>query len=170
MPSVTTLLVFVLSLAALPAAAQGGATAPRDPELMNYRLSMDKLRRLPEAQRALNAAHAKNPQLFDIMDRERQAMANATVAQRAAMLDRRPDVKNAFTSVGWTARDWLLTTEAMGKAFTAIAAREGTVTAPPPRTDAEKANVALLEKNDAEFKKILEELDQLTDELINQSE
>jgi hypothetical protein len=28
----------------------------------------------------------------------------------------------------------------------------------------------LLEKNDAEFKKILEELDQLTDELINQSE
>jgi hypothetical protein len=164
----TTLLPLLLMLA--PGSLVAQRPSGQDEELMNHRLSMEKLRKLPEAQRALNAAHAQNPQPFDTIDREKQAMANATVAQRAAMLDRRPEVKNAFTSVGWTAREWLLTYEAMGNAYVTIESRKGTVTGPPPTTAAQKANVALLENNQAEFQKIMEELDRLTDELINQSE
>lgn len=140
---------------------------------MSYRLSMDKLRKLVPMQRALNAAHAKNPQLFEGIDSESLAMSKKnggglTVAQKAAIMDRHSEVRGVFSSAGWNARDWMLTYEAMGDAFTAIAAKEGTLTGPPPATAAQKANVALLEANQAEFQKIIEELDQLTDELINE--
>ncbi len=155
-----------------PCMAQGSRSARQDPDVMNYRLSMDKLRKLPDVQRALNAAHRKNPQVFENIDQETHALSrkngSPSVAQRAAILERHPEARRVFTSAGWSARDWMLTSEAMGDAFMAIEARRGAVAAPPTRTAAQKANVALLEKNQAEFRKILEELDELTDELINQ--
>jgi hypothetical protein len=171
MRQVTTLLALGVMLAASPAAAQG--PSPKlDAEVMNYRLSMEKLRKLPQVQRALNAAHAKNPKIFDSIDEERAAArknkVSLTVAQMAAMLDRRPEARSAFASAGWNAREWMLTSEAMGNAVTWIETKKGTLSGPPPATNAQKANVALLEANQAEFQKILEELDQLTDELINQ--
>jgi hypothetical protein len=75
-------------------------------------------------------------------------------------MERYQEVQRAFASVGGNARDWLLTFEAMGDAYVTIAAREGTVTGPPPSTEAQKANVALLDANEAEFQKIVAELDQ----------
>jgi hypothetical protein len=171
MRPVTTMLTLLVMLAPMPAAAQ--RSTRQDEEVMNYRLSMEKLRKLVNVQRALNAAHAKNPQIFDIMDSDMQAMVKKkggplTVAQKAALLDRRSEARRAFSSAGWNAREWLLTSEAMGNAYITIESKKGTVTGPPPSTNAQKANVALLEKNAAEFQKILEELDRLGDELINE--
>jgi hypothetical protein len=167
----TVLLTGFLMLTGLPAAAQQSFGGPgQDPEVMNYRLSMEKLRKLVQMQRAFNAASAKDPQLFDKINQESQASEKKnggplTVAQKVAILERYPGAQRAFTSVGGSARDWLLSLEAMGNAYVTIAAREGTVTGPPPATDAQRANVALLDANQAEFEKILEELDQLTDQL-----
>jgi hypothetical protein len=171
MRSALTLLIPTMMLALLSPEAQGqGSTTPQDEEVMNYRLSMDKLRKLVEMQRAFNAANAGNPDLFEKMNQESQAAEKKnggplTVAKKVAIMERYPEVQRAFAGVGGTARDWMLTFEAMGNAYVTIAAREGTVTGPPPATDAQRANVALLDANEAEFQKILGELDQLTDEL-----
>jgi hypothetical protein len=170
MRPVGTLLALLVLLASLAPAAYGQRSTRQDEEVMNYPLSMEKLRNLVEMQRAFNAANARNPQLFEKMNQESEASekkhgGSLTVAQKVAIMERYPEVRRAFASVGGSARDWLLTFEAMGNAYVTIAAREGTVTGPPPATDAQRANVALLERNDAEFQKILAELDQLTNEL-----
>ena len=153
--------------------AQAQRPVYQDKEVMNYRLSMEKLRKLVDVQRSLTAANAKNARLFDVMDGNMRETAKKngrplTVAQKAAIMDRNPEAKRVFTRAGWSAREWLLTTETMGDAYLSIEARKGTVSAPPPTTQAQKANVALLEQNRAEFQAIMEELDQLSDELLNQ--
>jgi hypothetical protein len=107
------------------------------------------------------------------MDGDTRAIAKKnggplTVSQKAAIVDRNPEAKRVFTSAGWNAREWLLTTEAMGNAYLSIEARNGTVSAPPPSTAAQKANVTLLQENKAEFQKIIEELNRLGDELLEQ--
>jgi hypothetical protein len=171
MRQAVVLLTGFLVLMPLPASAQeSSGRTKQDPEVMNYRLSMEKLRKLVEMQRAFNAANAKHPQLFEKLNQESEASekksgGSLTIAQKVAIMERYPEAQRAFASVGGSARDWLLTFEAMGNAYVTIAAREGTVTGPPPATDAQRANVALLDANQAEFQKILEELDQLTDQL-----
>ena len=137
MRTAMTALGLLLVFAPLPATAQEPRAKP-DAEVMNYRLSMDKLRKLVELQRAFNAARAKNPQLFEKIDQESQTKeakdgAPLTVAQKAAILEQYPKVRRAFSSAGGTARDWLLTFEAMGSAFVAVEAKKGTVTGPRPR-------------------------------------
>jgi hypothetical protein len=150
--------------------AAGQSTSTGDAEVMNYRLSMEKLRRLIPVQRALNALDAKDPQLFEKMNLDKQAGGRKealTVKQKASIMDQYPEVKQAFAGAGTTAREWLLTTEAMGDAYIWIETKKGTLEGPPPTTDAQKANVALLEKNQAEFQKIMQELDQLMDEMLS---
>jgi hypothetical protein len=175
MRSVTTLLTLLVILGPLPAAAQGPPAYPRDEEVKNYRLSMPKLHRLVEVQRQLNAVHASNPAPFDKMDGEMAAEAKKkgaplTSAQRAAVIDRYPEVRRVLTGAGTTTRDWVLTSEAMGDAHVALEVKKGTLppeaAGSPPTTTAQKANVALLEKNQAEWQKILQELERLGDELL----
>jgi hypothetical protein len=161
------LLGLVTFFAPLAATAQQATQA--DPEVMNYRLSMEKLRKLVPTQRALNALNAKDPQFFEKIDRERVARGkkNLTVAEQAAMLDQYGEFKRALTGAGTTPREWLLISGAMGNAYMWIETKKGTLDTPPPSTTAQKANVALLEENDAEFQKIIEELTQLTDEMVS---
>ena len=166
MRPVTTLLIGLLLLAAMPAAGQSKA----DPEVMNYTLSMEKLRKLVPAQRALNALYAKDPQFFDKIDRESKAARKqgySTVADQAAILNRYEGFKRALASAETTPREWLLISEAMGNAFIANEAKKGTLTSDAgPPTAAQKANAGLLQNNDAEFQKIMEELEKLTDEIM----
>lgn len=163
------LLTLVLTLVALPVAAQ--SATKEDPEVMNYRLSMEKLRKLVPAQRALNALNAKDPQFSEKIDRETKAAkkkGRLTVADRAAILDQYGEFKRALAGAGTTPREWLLISGAMGNAYMWIETKKGTLNTPPPSTAAQKANVALLEKNDAQFQKIIEELNELTDEMVSQ--
>jgi hypothetical protein len=174
MRPVATLFTLGMMLAAMPAAAQQGlGTTKPDAELMNYRLSMEKLHKLVDVQRSLNTLNAKNPKVFETIDREYQTAAKKnggplTVSQKAAIIERYPEAQRMLSSSGTTPRDWLLTLEAMGDAYIWIETKKGTLRGSPPTTDAQKANVALLEKNQAEFQKIMEELDKLMDEMLSQ--
>lgn len=173
MQSGTALLTALVVLCPAPAASQVPQTVPREAEVIDYRLSMEKLRKLVEIQRTLNALHASDPEPFDRMDREYAAMrkkngAPLTVAQKAAVLDQYPKLREVFTGAQWTSRDWLLTTDAMASAWLALDMKMGRSppeTAPPPTSTAEKANVALLEKNSAEWQKIQQEIQRLGEEL-----
>lgn len=187
MRTATTLLGLLVVLTPMPAPAQDlpetaqdlRATAEdlmapmRDPEAMNYQLSMEKLRKLVEVQRGLNALVASDPKLFEGIDSETEARAKKggaplTVAERAAVIDRHPQIRRVFSGAGVTSRDWILTSLAMGNAGLALAIKNGELdpeAAPPPETAAQKANLALLEKNQAEWRKILEELERLGEEL-----
>ena len=166
-------LTLLLLLAPVPVPAQGFPVATRNQESMNYRLSMEKLRKLVEVQRTLNALNATKPQLFERLDGEVAATSkkkgsSLTATERAVILDRYPDVKRVFSRANWTSRDWVLTGEAMGQAFLAhevMKGRLGPEAAPPPKTAAQKANVALMEKNQAEWRKIQQELERLSEEL-----
>jgi hypothetical protein len=175
----TILLGMLAVLAGSPAAAQDPSalqdpSAPmRDPEAMNYQLSMEKLHKLVEVQRALNALNASDPELFERIDRETAAIAkkkgtSPTVGERVAVLDRNPRVQRVFNEAGGTSRDWMLTGLAMGNAFLALEVKMGRLSpehATSPTTAAQKANLALLENNQAEWQKIQEELERLGDEL-----
>src|SRR5262245_25921153 len=100
-------LIFCLALLAhAPAVAQDAAVA-------NYQLSMDKMRKLVEVQRSLNAAIQKNPELFAAVNQETDAATDKnggplSATQRIAIVERHPEFKSLFTSAGWTARDWIL--------------------------------------------------------------
>jgi hypothetical protein len=172
MQRVASLLACLVTLAPLPAAGQEGlGTTRRDAEVMNYRLSMDKLHQLLEVQRALTAANEKNPEFFTKIDEEAMAAAKAnggplTVAQKVAILERHPEFQRVVAGAGGNARDWMLTLEAFGSAYVTVHSRDGTLAGPPPTTAAEKANVALLDQNADESERIMEELGKLADEMI----
>jgi hypothetical protein len=157
MGRVAILLACLAALTYLPAAAQG------DADVKNYRLSMDKLRKLLEVQRGLASAGEKNPELFAKMNEqteqaEEQNGGSLTTSQRAGLMDRQPEVKRVLTDAGWNARDYSLTFEA-----TAIASSGA-----PASTEAEKANVKLLKDNAAESQKILAEFGRLNEEMTDE--
>jgi hypothetical protein len=57
----------------------------------------------------------------------------------------------------------------MGNAFIANEVKKGTLTSDAgPPTAAQKANAVLLQENDAEFQKIMEELEKLTEEITSE--
>ncbi len=169
-------LVLVL-LAPLTVTAQTDGAHKSDAEVANYRLSMKKLWQVVEVQRELNALLAKDPELFEQADQENEARIKAgkppSVTERAAQLESRPQIRAVFAKAGTTPLDWLIATEAMGDAAVSaeiMAGRLDSRSGPPPSTAAEKANVALLRQNEAEWQKILAELERLGDEIANMPE
>jgi hypothetical protein len=168
MRPVAILLACLALLAQVPAAAQ-------DAEVKNYQLSMDKMRKLVEVQRSLNAANEKNPELFAGIDQETESATDEnggplSAKQRIAIVDRHPEFKSLFTSAGWNARDWILTSEAATMAYVRVHSKDGTVSAPPATTAVEKANVALLEQNAEETEKLMQELGRLGEEMTDMAE
>jgi hypothetical protein len=157
MGRVAILLACLAALTYLPAAAQG------DADVKTYRLSMNKLRKLLEVQRGLASAHEKNPELFAKLNEqseeaEEQNGGTLSMSQRAALMDRQPEVKRVLTDAGWTAHDYALTYEAT------VIASSGM----PPSTEAEKANVTLLKDNAAESQKIVAELGHLNEQMTDE--
>ncbi len=168
MRPVASLVACLAMLAHVPAAAQ-------DTEAKNYQLSMDKVRKLVEVQRSLNAANKKDPDLFATINQETEAATDKnggplSATQRIAIVERHPEIKSLFTSAGWNARDWILTSEATTMAYVRVHSKDGTVSAPPATTAVEKANVALLEQNAAETEKLMQELGQLGEEMTDLAE
>jgi hypothetical protein len=154
------------SLAVPPVAAQDWSVLARDPEVQNHRLTLPQLRKLVEVQRTLNALAAKDPQAEVPINREFKALTKEnprpTVAQASAVIDRNASLRDVFSTSGVTSRDWLLTSSAMMNAAVDMAVRKQNPTAPSTATtDARKANVALLEQNQAEWQKFQQEMAQL---------
>ncbi|HWB40356.1 MAG TPA: hypothetical protein VG500_03805 [Gemmatimonadales bacterium] len=171
-------LALVLGVLAPPTViAQTDAVRKTEAEVANYRLSMKKLWQIVEVQRDLNALLVKDPELFELADQENEARIKAgkppTLRERATQLESRPPIRAVFAEAGTTPLDWLTATEAMGNAGVSLEIVTGRLdsrSGPPPGTEAEKANVTLLRQNEAEWRKILAELERLGDEIANMPE
>ena len=167
-----TLAAVLVLLTALPVAAQDWTTVWRDPEVVNYELTMDKIRKLVTVQRAMTALSASQPDVPAKIDADMKAMqknrtAPATVAEAAALLDRHPSMRAIFANNGMTAREWLAISGAMSTAavFLILEQRQSSSGSPASSlTAVQKANVALLKQNQAEWKKIEEEFRRLAAE------
>jgi hypothetical protein len=164
---VATALVGILIVLAPSLAAQDWTALWRDPEVENYQLTMEKIRKFAEVQRAVGALNASDPNALPKIDAEFKAMTKGnkrpTVAEAAALLDRHTSLRNTLAKPGTTPREWLLTSAAVGNASLQILLRGGSG-ASSPRSAVQKANVALLENNQAEWQKIEQELKRLATE------
>jgi hypothetical protein len=170
--TIRRILAVVVSLvvpAFSPLLAQDWSALRKDPEVQNYELTMEKIHKLVEVQRGLSSVQASDPEVLPSIDREFKAIqkgnTNPTVADAAALVDRHANVRNVLSKAGMTSRDWLLTAEAVTNASLEMMLRGRTQgSAVAPATAAQKANVALLEKNQAEWQKLQQELRRLSTE------
>jgi hypothetical protein len=147
-----------------PAGAQDWSAIWRDPEIVNYELTMEKVRKLLEVQRAMTALAKRDPGVMPKLDQDFKAMTKSgtapTVAGAAALLDRNAPVRATFTQLGVTSREWLAMNGALANAGIELMMQQRN-TPSSARSTAQKANVALLEKNQTEWKQIEAELRQL---------
>jgi hypothetical protein len=152
---IAAMTVTVVLFAASPATAQDYSALWRGPEVENYELSMEKLRKFMEVQRAVGT----DLETMAKIDRDFKELAKnnpkPTIADSAALLERQPKVVSALGKAGITPREYILTSAAVSNAGLQIALRGRGAS---PKTAAQKTNVALLEKNEAEWKKMEQEL------------
>jgi hypothetical protein len=145
------IVVFAQSLAT----AQDYSALWRSPEVENYELTMENVRKFMDVQRAV----ATDADTMAKVDRDFKEMVKnnpkPTIADSAAILERQPKVVSVLGKAGLTSREYLLTSSAVSNAGVHLALRGRGAS---PKTTAQKANVALLEKNGAEWKKMEQEL------------
>jgi hypothetical protein len=176
MRSTTTILSLMLVLVMTPvrAAAQQPPdvppvpTMPRDAEISSYRLTMHKIRQVIDVQRRLNEVGERHPELVQQIEREGEANDGDDVRldkrETAAMLEKYPQLRAVFTQAGISAYEFYTASAALGHAFFALEIKEGSLppeAGSPPETAAEKANLALLESNRAEWEKLKKEMMEL---------
>jgi hypothetical protein len=162
----------LISLTPAPAAAQDWSAVWRDPEVVNYPLTMEKLRTLLAVQRDMTALAAREPDVPAKVDAEMKAMqkdrtAKRTVADAAGLLDKHASMRNIFAKHGITAREWLAISGAMSTVaiYLVLEERQSSAGSPASSLNAtQKANLELLKKNRAEWKKIEEEFRRLAAE------
>ena len=142
-------------------------TLPKDPEIRNYRLSMQKMRQVIEVMRNLNAAAEANPELVRQIERDAEAVSERPpLKEAAAQFEKYPAFRSAFSRAGTSAYDYTVAAAAMGHAWFSLEIKEGRLNpqaAHPPETPAEKANLALLESNRAEWIKLRDEFIRLAE-------
>ena len=89
---VTFLLALLTLLTPSALRAQYWSALRKDPAVENYTLSMDKIRKFVEVQRAIVALHAKDAAEFSAIDKEfkeaQKGNATPTTADAAAIVDR----------------------------------------------------------------------------------
>jgi hypothetical protein len=159
------LLGIFIGLMPSSAAGQNWSAVWKDPEVVNYELSMDKLRRLVSVQRDLNALSASQPDIPAKIDADMKVLQNKrpapTLADAAGLLDQHTSVRNILAKNGLTSREWLLTSGAMSAAMIFMILEGRQTTGASPLSAAQKANVALLKQNQTEWKQIEEEFKRL---------
>jgi hypothetical protein len=156
----------LIALATTPASAQYWSGLWRDPEVENYELSMEKVRKVVDVLRAVTSdakAMAKIDRDFKELTKTKP---KPTVADVSALMERDPVVRNAISKAGLTTREYLLSSSAVANAGLHMTLRSQSQTAGPPLTAAQKANVALLEKHREEWQKIEEEFKRIAEKTI----
>lgn len=159
-------------LAWLMLIATEGHTGPRasqvdadDKELASYRLSMDKVRKLVEFQRAVNKAAAADPGLRKRVTAN-DSPSGESIAEMVRRLESEPKMAAITRSVGTTPKDLVLTTISLMQVAMVVQLRK--VGAPPPKelqAGLAKANLDLWRANSAEIERLMEEHKQLQREL-----
>ena len=148
----------LVALATTPASAQHWSGFWRDPEVANYELTMEKVRQAVDVLRAVSS----DAETSAALDREFKELAKTkpkpTVADVTTLMERQPVVRNAISKAGLTTREYLLSSSAMSNAGLHMTLSRQTQSGAPPQTAAQKANVALLENNRAEWQKLEAEI------------
>lgn len=148
----------IMLLAPLHAEAQDWSRMFREPEVQNYQLTMDHVRKYVDVQRAL----LRDANAVSQLDREFKELQRnkpkPTLVDVSALVDRQAVVRSAINKTGLTTRDFLLTSWAVANAGIHLMIKRSK--GAEPETAAQKANVALLESNQAEWKKLEQELAQ----------
>jgi hypothetical protein len=158
--------VTVIAFATTPAFAQYWSGLWRDPEVENYELTMEKVRKVIEVLGAVvNDADATAK-----IDREFKELTKTkpkpTVADVTALVERQPAVRNAISKAGLTTREYLLSSSAVANAGLQMTLAKQSQGGPAPQTAAQKANIALLVKNRAEWQKLEKEMLRLGEQAI----
>jgi hypothetical protein len=153
----------LIAFATSPASAQYWSGLWRDPQVENYELTMDKVRGVVDVLRTV----ARDAEAMAGIDRDFKELTKTTpkptVADVSALLERQPAVRNAISKAGLTTREYLLSSAAMTNAGLHLTLRRQSQDGAPPQTEAQKANVALLEKHRAEWQKIEEEFKRIAE-------
>jgi hypothetical protein len=152
-----TLIVAVSSLVS----AQDWTTLWKDPAVVNYELTMEKVRKVAEVLRTVASDAGATAQLDRDFKDLSKTKPKPTVAEVSALIEQQPAARNAISKAGLTTRDYLLSAAAMTNAAVYMTLRSQSQSAAPPQSAAQTANVSLLEKNQAEWKKIEQELAQI---------
>jgi hypothetical protein len=152
-----------LASAATPASAQYWSGLWRDPEVENYELTMDKVRKVVDVLRAV----ANDADATAKLDRDFKALTKTKpkpmVSDVTALIEQHPAVRNAINKAGLTTREYLLSSSAVANAGLHMTLSRQSQGGAPPQTPAQKANVALLEKHRAEWQKIEEEFKRIAE-------
>lgn len=164
--SVLAAAVLLTTLATTPASAQDWSSLWRDPEVQNYEISMEKVRKTVDILRAV----VSNAEAKTKLDRDFKELTKTkpkpTIDDVIALIDREPVSRNAIGKTGLTTRDYLLSSSAVSNAGLHMMLRGRGQGEAPPLTAAQKANVALLEKNGAEWQKLQQEIIKLGEQVI----
>ena len=156
-----------LALTPSSTAAQDWSKIWKDPAVENYQFTMDNVRTFIKVHRAV----ARDPEAAANLDRDYKAATKekktVTLADAAAVVDRQPTVRAAIAGAGMTSRDYLLMSAAVSNAGLHLALQGQGVA---PKTAAQKANVALLQQNQVEWKKIEQELVQIAETAAKKKE
>jgi hypothetical protein len=154
-----TLIVVVVPLSA---AAQDWSRMFRAPEVQNYELTMDHVRKYADVVRAM----ARDPEAASQLDRDFKGLQAKkpmpTLADVTALVDQNSAARSAIGKSGLTTRDYLLSSWAVANAGIHMMIR-----GKGAETSAQKANVALLESNRAEWTKIQQELARLAEQSVS---
>jgi hypothetical protein len=150
--------------ATTPVFAQYWSGLWRDPEVENYELTMEKVRKVVDVLRAVTSDAETNAKIDRDFKELSKAKPKPTVADVSALIERQPVVRSAISKAGLTTREYLLSSSAVTNAgIHMILARQSQKSGASPLTAAQKANVALLEKHRAEWQKIEEEFTRIAE-------
>jgi hypothetical protein len=146
------------ALAVTPASAQSWSGLWRDPEVENYELSMEKVRKVVDVLRAVVSDDQVMAKIDGDFKELTKTKPKPTVAEVSALMERQPAVRDAISKAGLTTREYLLSSSAVSNAGLHMTLRRQSQNGAPPQTAAQKANVALLEENKAEWQKLEQEM------------
>src|SRR5688572_202234 len=158
--------VIQIVFATTPASAQYWSGLWRDPEVENYELSMDKVRKVVDVLSVVAGDADAMAKIDGDFKELTKTKPKPTVADVTALIDRQPVARNAISKAGLTTREYLLSSSAVLNAGLQMTLSRQTQSSTPPQTAAQKANVALLEKNRAEWQKLEQQMAQIAEKLI----
>jgi hypothetical protein len=148
MPAIAALiLASSVMVQAAPQAGTSGASAADQKELFNYTLTMDKIHKLGDAMKDMEALQKSNPELDKSISSDD---SEGSLDQLAAKIQKYPPVVAVLKKDGLTPREYIVVTMTLIQASLAVGLKKaGTYKDYPPKMLelVSQANLTFLEKN-----------------------
>jgi hypothetical protein len=148
MPAIAALiLASSVIVQAMPQAGTSGASAADQKELFNYTLTMDKIHKLGDAMKDMEALQKSNPELDKSISSDD---SEGSLDQLAAKIQKYPPVVAVLKKDGLTPREYIVVTMTLIQASLAVGLKKaGTYKDYPPKMLelVSQTNLTFLEKN-----------------------